>query len=89
MIETRPTWRRKTDEPESLEYNDASNSTRLQLLMDWWQITNDNRFADSIMKIARNSPDLFSAALDGVVLIEFISKIRAGVDGKRFVYEVG
>jgi DNA polymerase III delta prime subunit len=88
MIETRPTWRRKTDEPESLEYNDASNSTRLQLLMDWWQITNDNRFADSIMKIARNPPDRFSASLDGVVLIDFISKIRAGVDGQRFVYEV-
>lgn len=88
MIETRPTWREIPDKPKSLEYNDISNSTRLQLLMDWWQITNEDRFANSIMKFVLNPPGRFSSWSDGAALIDFISKIRAGVDGKRFVYEV-
>ncbi|EKZ5285280.1 hypothetical protein REV77_002854 [Klebsiella aerogenes] len=73
MIETRPPWRPKAGDSLSLEYNDVANSKRLQILMDWWQLTNEQRFADSIMTIARNPPQGFSTWLDGEILIEFFS----------------
>ncbi|MDU7348836.1 MAG: hypothetical protein E7L23_25800 [Klebsiella grimontii] len=69
MIETRPPWRPKAGDSLSLEYNDVANSKRLQMLMDWWQLTNEQRFADSIMTIARNPPQGFSTWLDGEILI--------------------
>ncbi len=87
MIETRPHWSPKAGEPGSLEYNDASNSKRLRILMDWWQITNERNFADSIMVIARNPQQGFSSWSDGEALIELISKVRGHGDDKPFVYK--
>ncbi|NRF64790.1 restriction endonuclease [Vibrio coralliilyticus] len=87
LIETRPRWRSKPEDPQSLEYVDASKSKRLRLLMDWWQLTNDGRFADSIMVMARNPQLRFSAWGDGKALIELFSDIKASVNGRPFVYE--
>ncbi|MCU8152236.1 restriction endonuclease [Vibrio vulnificus] len=87
LIETRPRWRSKPEAPQSLEYVDASKSKRLRLLMDWWQLTNDGRFADSIMVMARNPQLRFSAWGDGKALIELFSDIKASVNGRPFVYE--
>lgn len=87
MIETRPHWRPKPGEPRSLEYNDAENSKRLLMLMDWWQLTDDVRFADSIMNIARNPQQGFGAWSDSETLIGFFSRLRSRDYGRQFVYE--
>ncbi|WP_371332082.1 hypothetical protein [Klebsiella quasipneumoniae] len=87
MIETRPPWRPKAGDSLSLEYNDVANSKRLQMLMDWWQLTNEQRFADSIMTIARNPPQGFSTWLDGEILIEFFSLRDQKSYSRQFIYE--
>ena len=87
MIETRPHWRPRASDARSLEYNDAENSKRLRILMDWWQLTDDQRFADSIIAIARNPQQGFGAWSDGETLIGFFS-LREGRGYHRpFIYE--
>jgi len=87
MIQTRPHWRPKVEEPGAFEYNDASNSKRLQILMHWWQITNEQSFADSIMVIARNSQQGFTSWSDGKALIELMSNVIENSDNQPFVYK--
>ncbi|MCX9031580.1 hypothetical protein NLN83_07330 [Citrobacter portucalensis] len=87
MIETRPHWRRKTGDTRALEYNDTANSKRLRMLMDWWQLTDDQRFADSIMAIARNPQQGFSSWLDGEELIGFFSRWGEKGYDRPFIYE--
>lgn len=87
MIETRPRWRPRAGDARSLEYNDAANSRRLRMLMDWWQLTDDRRFADSIIAIARNPRDGFSAWADGEALIDFLSLESNRSNGRPFIYE--
>ncbi|WP_187229762.1 nSTAND3 domain-containing NTPase [Escherichia marmotae] len=87
MIETRPHWRPKAGDPRSLEYNDAANSKRLLMLMDWWQLTDERQFADSIIAIARNPQRDFSTCSDGDTLIDFFSlRGEKGYD-RPFIYE--
>lgn len=87
MIEMRPHWRSKAGDARSLEYNDAANSKRLRMLMDWWQITDEQRFADSIIAIARNPQQGFSTWSDGETLIDFFSlRGEKGYD-RPFIYE--
>ncbi|MFJ2458095.1 hypothetical protein ACIOVC_06035 [Pseudomonas neuropathica] len=87
MIEERPHWRPRAGDARSLEYNDAANSKRLRMLMDWWEITDDRRFADCIIKIARNPQQGFSAWSDGEALIEFCSLRDGRGYGRPFIYE--
>lgn len=87
MIEMRPHWRPKAGDARSLEYNDAANSKRLRMLMDWWQLTDEQLFADSIITIARNPQQGFTTWSDGENLIGFFS--RRGEKGyeRPFIYE--
>lgn len=87
MIETRPHWRPRAGDARSLEYNDAANSKRLRMLMDWWQLTDDRRFADSIIAIARSPQQCFSAWSDGETLISFFSLRGDRGNGRPFIYE--
>ncbi len=88
MIEKRPSWRPRAGDAGSLEYNDAANSKRLQMLMDWWQLTSEQRIADSIMEIARNPQQGFDAWSDGENLIELISRGDEESYGRPFIYEL-
>lgn len=88
MIETRQHWRPRTGDVRSLEYNDAANSKRLRMLMDWWQLTKDQRFADSIMVIARNPQQGFGSWLDGEALIDLFCKLSDKDYGQPFIYKV-
>lgn len=88
MLEERLHWRPRAGDPRSLEYNDASNSNRLLLLMSWWQITDDVRFADAIMNVARAPKNHFSAWSDGTKLIDFFSRLQDRGYGRPFIYEV-
>lgn len=87
MIETRPHWRPRASDARSLEYNDAENSKRLRILMDWWQLTDDQRFADSIIAIARNPQQGFGAWSDGETLIGFFSLRDDRGNRRPFIYE--
>lgn len=87
MIETRLPWCPKAGDPRSLEYNDAANSKRLRMIMDWWQLTNEQRFADSIMTIARNPQQGFSTWSDGEILIDFFSLRNQKGYSRQFIYE--
>ncbi|CAH0273103.1 restriction endonuclease [Pseudomonas brassicacearum] len=87
MIETRPHWRPRAGNVRSLEYNDAANSKRLRMLMDWWQLTNERLFADSIMAIARNPQQGFGAWSDGETLIAFFCRLGDRGYGRPFIYE--
>ncbi|MCL6358127.1 hypothetical protein EXT68_22155 [Pectobacterium parmentieri] len=87
MIETRPPWRPKAGDARSLEYNDAANSKRLRMLMDWWQLTDERQFADSIMAIVRNPQQGFGAWSDGKTLIDFFAQRGNRDYGRPFIYE--
>jgi hypothetical protein len=87
MIETRPTWRPRAGDAHSLEYNDAANSKRLQMLMDWWQLTNERLFADSVMAIARNPQQGFSPWSDGKILVKLFCSLGGRDCGRPFIYE--
>lgn len=87
MIETRQPWRPKAGDARSLEYNDASNSKRLRMIMDWWQLTDEQQFADSIMEIARNPQQGFSAWSDGEILLSFFSMRGEKRYDRPFIYE--
>jgi len=87
MIETRPHWRPRAGDARSLEYNDAANSKRLGMLMDWWRLTNERAFADSIMAIARNPKQGFGAWSDGEALIDIFCRLGDKGYGRPFIYE--
>jgi len=87
MLETRPHWCPRSGDARSLEYNDAANSKRLRMLMDWWQLTSERRFADSIMTIARNPQQGFGAWLDGEALIDLFCRLSEKGCGQPFIYE--
>lgn len=87
MIETRRCWRIKAGDASLLEFNDAANSKRLRMLMDWWQLTGERCFADSIMEIARNPVQGFSIWSDGDILVEFISLQNDKNYSRPFIYE--
>ena len=87
MIETRPHWRPRAGDVRSLEYNDAANSKRLRMLMDWWQLTNEQLFAESIMVIVRNPQQGFGAWSDGEALIDLFCRLSDRGYGRQFIYE--
>lgn len=87
MIETRPHWRPRAGDARSLEYNDAANSKRLRMLMEWWQLTDERRFADSIIAIARNPQQGFGAWSDGEILINFFPPQGNSLYRRPFIYE--
>ena len=57
------------------------------MIMDWWQLTNEQRFADSIMTIARNPQQGFSTWSDGEILIDFFSLRNQKGYSRQFIYE--
>jgi Restriction endonuclease len=87
MFEKHPTWRPSRNFPGSFEYGDAPNSIRLTLLIEWWQITNDVRFADSVMVIAKNPIQGFTWWRDGSTLVDYFSQLSKTSSGPRFIYE--
>lgn len=87
MFVKNPIWRPRRVGPGTLEYNDAGISKRLELLIEWWQVTDDIRFADTLMAIARNPQQGFSAWSDGEKLIRFFTRLRDRDYGRKFIYE--
>jgi hypothetical protein len=87
MVEKQPRWRPSRRDPRIFEVHDATNSTRLELLMGWWQLTDDIRFANSAMTIARNPQQGFSAWSDGESLIQLFSRLRDRDYGREFIHE--
>lgn len=87
MFEKQPVWKKVSDHSGSYEYNDASNSTRLELLIGWWQLTDDRRFADCTIKIARNPPQGYSSWMDATSLVELLSHLSDRDHEREFLYQ--
>ena len=87
MFKKRPRWRPIRGNPRSLEYNDADISRRLEMLIDWWLVTDDIRFADAALTLAQKPPDGFSPWSDGDTLLQFFTRLRDRDRGRPFVYE--
>lgn len=87
MFVENPIWIQSRTDPSCLEYGDASNSIRLDLLIDWWKITHDIRFADSVMVIAKNPVHDFSWWRDGSTLVSYFSRMSDQGDDAIFIYK--
>ncbi|MCJ2008396.1 restriction endonuclease [Methylobacterium sp. J-092] len=87
LVETRPACRPSRREPGVTEYVDASNSARLELLIGWWWLTGDVRFADSALVIARKPVQGFASWRDGDRLLELLSRLPDDQQEQRFVHE--
>ncbi len=55
--------------------------------MDWWWLTNERTFADSIMTIVRNPQQGFGAWSDGEALIDLFCRLGDKGYGRPFIYE--
>lgn len=87
MFEKQAVWKPSRRDPKSLEHCDASNSIRLNLLIRWWQITNDIRFADCAMLIAQNPMQGFLWWSDGSALVDYFNRLPDRNCGPKFIYE--
>lgn len=87
IFEKQPVWKPSRSDPKSLEHGDASNSIRLNLLIGWWQITDDIRFADSAMVIAKKPMQGFLWWSDGSTLIDYFNRLPDRGYGPWFIYE--
>ena len=87
MIEERPAWQGAPGNPASWGYNDAEISECILMLMDWWQLTDNQSFADSILRIARNPPEYIDSSSDCTNLVELISRLRDKSYGRQFIYK--
>jgi hypothetical protein len=86
MFERQLIWKQVSSNPISMEYNDAPNAIRIELLLDWWRITNDGRFADCIMRIAQNPKGGFSVWRDSTIFVKFLTRLPDRDYGLRFPY---
>ncbi|WP_199100292.1 restriction endonuclease [Dyella sp. ASV21] len=87
MMKSRPAWQADRRDPRVLTYGDASNTTRLELLIDWWRVTDDDRFADCALTIARSPVQGFDAWRDGSSLVGLFSTLTDRDNGRMFVHE--
>jgi len=87
MFEKSPIWILSQTDQNRLEYGDASNSIRIDLLIDWWKITGDLRFADSVMVIAKYPANDFSWWRDGSSLVNYFSRMSDEGDVTSFIYK--
>lgn len=69
-----------------LQSVDASNSDRISLMLDWWYVTQDKRFADCVLKVVANPVDGFSGWLHGTDLIRLLTELADPGYGDGFPY---
>jgi energy-coupling factor transporter ATP-binding protein EcfA2 len=55
-----------------------SNTDRIELLIEWWEVTKDQRFSDLALELARSPIDGLDSWRDGNEAIELIGKLRDG-----------
>lgn len=70
-------YRRSKTDPNSYRVADSSASSRLMLMLDWWDTSKNEQFVPLIMDLANNPPTGWSAWRDGAPMVEYIKGIRA------------
>jgi hypothetical protein len=81
-----PIWKRSSSDPTRFSLCDLSNTDRLSLLLDWWDVGNDERFAMLATELAANPVEGFSPWLDGQAIVALICKLRTGESYENFPY---
>lgn len=87
MIRSKPTFEPDRNNPRMLTYGDASHATRLDLLIAWWRATDDVRFADCALDIARKPVQEFDVWRDGESLVNLFAILKDREQGNQFIYE--
>lgn len=86
MVESRPTWQPAKNEPGILVQADAPISTRIKLLIEWWRATNEVKFADRALAIARNPTQGFDAWRDSDQILDILLDAEDPEYGHKFLY---
>ena len=82
-----PVWRRvATNSGYSMYVTGLSNTDRIELLLKWWDVTLDIRFAKLSLSLADNPVDGLSSWRDGEEAVELIYKLRDGDYYERFPF---
>src|SRR5438132_14403687 len=58
--------------------NGISNTSRMELLFEWWEASRDQRFVEFALKLAREPVSGLDSWRDGSEAIELIGKLRDG-----------
>lgn len=73
-LETSPYWSLGAN--HTWNYEDIDNSSRLELLLEWWSTTGEKRFFDSALTIISAPPQGFSSWQDGINLFEILRTVE-------------
>jgi hypothetical protein len=75
-----PTWKRTMQSSAYYAKISAgvSNSYRISLLLDWWSLTQNKKFAKLALALSKNPVDGFNSWRDADEAIEIIYKLRSG-----------
>jgi len=74
-----PVWKRVvTNYGYSMSVTGISNTERIELLLKWWDVTQDIRFAKLSLSLAENPVDGLSSWRDGEEAVELIYNLRDG-----------
>ncbi len=70
-----PVYQRDASHSPSLRKSDMALASRIELLLDWWRASDDDRFIEIAIKILKEPPDRFSPWLDGTGLVRLFAEI--------------
>ncbi|WP_292593180.1 hypothetical protein [Mesorhizobium sp.] len=73
-----PVMRRDPHEPNTYRFYDLAIVNRLELLIEWWFASRDERFPQLCLELARNPADGFSAWREGRTLVHLVRDLRNG-----------
>jgi energy-coupling factor transporter ATP-binding protein EcfA2 len=73
-----PIMKRSLIDPSSYTFHDLSNSDRLDLLLEWYAASKEERFIEIALSLADNPVGGFSSWNDGPRLIEIVQELRDG-----------
>jgi hypothetical protein len=71
-----PTWRRTPNDPTAYSFCDLSNTGRISLLIEWWEVTEAEHYAALAVAVAKHPANGFDSWRDGEALVELARKLR-------------
>ncbi len=72
-----PIWKKVRNEPGMLRYFDDSNTTRLELLLEWWNISHLKEYSAAALAVATNPTEGYTHWLDGEDLVRIIVSLKS------------
>lgn len=74
---TTPTRSKSVSFPTVVSTSDLSNSDRVLLLLEWWEASRHERFADLAIEMVEDPSSEFDRSSDGYDLVEIIKQLRS------------